>query len=157
MLWKKKRKFRKRQEEKKPPVKTEYKSESGFHCPHEPITEPFDIEIIGVLCNFDNSPFCFECTQEYLDKFSTLCGTCRRPIFPHTSVGKSKDPKFPYAHLTFECCDSGGDSLGEWSEGKLITLHELHPEKYPPGERSIVEHILGGPAKVLAKASSRYH
>ena len=45
--------------------------------------------------------------------------------------------------------------MGKWSEGKLITLHELRPDKYPPGERSIVEHMLGGPAKVMAKASSR--
>jgi hypothetical protein len=155
MSWKMIGIFRKRQEEKKPPVKTEYKSESGFHCPHEPITEPFDVEVLGVLCSFNDSPFCLECTREYLNKFSTLCGTCRRSIFPHTAVGRSKNPDFLYAHLTFGCCDTGGDLIGEWSEGKLITLHELHPEKYPPGEQSIVEQMLGGPAKVMAKASSR--
>lgn len=73
----------------------------------------------------------------------TYCAACGRPIFPGMPVGQAwEEAQFPYTHLTFECCDAGALYCGRWGEGRLITLHELDPKKYPPDTTSLADHAL---------------
>ncbi len=131
-------------EENKGQARVEKPSAVGPTCPHGKTEGTLEIIILGVKCNLiTGSPMCPVCTEQYLNKFSTLCAACGRPIFPGDPVGLAWDgAPHPFTHLYYHCCDSGGLYCGVWGEGRLITLHELKPEKYPPGTASIVSHIL---------------
>jgi hypothetical protein len=112
-----------------------------FTCTHGKTRHNLKVTVLGVECEFSNSPMCSSCTEQYLNRFSTLCASCERPIFPGTPVGQawSGAPR-PFTHLTSECCESGALYCGRWDEGHLITLHELSPAKYPAGTPSVVGH-----------------
>ena len=110
-------------------------------CAHGKTKHNIKVWVLGVECEFEKSPMCPTCTEQYLNKFSTLCASCKRPIFPGTPVGQAwHGAPHPFTHLTFQCCDTGGLYCGRWGEGHLVSLHELNPEKYPAGTPSVVGH-----------------
>lgn len=112
-----------------------------FVCEHGATERNLKVTVLGVECEFPRSPMCPSCTGEYLNKFSTLCASCERPILPGTPVGQAwNGAPHPCTHLAFECCDSGGLYCGRWGEGRLITLHELNPDKYPEGTTTVLAH-----------------
>ncbi len=116
-------------------------SSEKFVCIHGKTEYNLKVTVLGVECEFEKLPMCPSCTEQYLNKFSTLCASCKRPIFPGTPVGQAwRGAPHPFTHLTFGCCASGALHCGRWDEGRLITLHELNPEKYPAGTLSVVGH-----------------
>ena len=79
----------------------------------------------------------------YKPGYATTCASCKQPIYPGTPVGQAwMGAPHPFTHLTFECCESGGLYCGVWGGGRLKTLHEIHPEKYPEGTANVTQHIL---------------
>lgn len=112
-----------------------------FACTHSKTGHILKVTVLGVECEFEKSPMCQVCAEQYLNKFSTLCASCKRPIFPGTSVGQAwKGASHPFTHLNFDCCATGTLYCGVWGDGRLITLHELNPEKYPEGTPTVVGH-----------------
>lgn len=121
-----------------------------FVCTHGKTRHNFKVVVLGVECELEKSPMCPSCTEQYLNKFSTLCASCGRPIFPGTPVGQAwHGAPHPFTHLAFGCCDSGGLYCGQWGEGRLLTLHELNPEKYPAGTSSVVGHAFNTGGMVI--------
>jgi len=92
-----------------------------FLCEHGMMGYNFRIPVLGVFCEVEESPLCSVCAQQYLNTFSILCASCRKPIFPGTPVGQHRHAaSHSYAHLTSPCCDSSAVYCGEWGEGCLI-------------------------------------
>lgn len=117
-------------------------SSEKFVCTHGKTKRSLKVTVLGVECEFKGSPMCPPCTEQYLNRFSVLCASCKRPIFPGEPVGQAwHDAPHPFTHLTLGCCDSGGFYCGRWGEGRLLTLHELNPEQYPEGTPSVVAHV----------------
>jgi hypothetical protein len=104
-------------------------------CKHGPTKRPFTITVLGLECKFGSSPYCIPCSEEYLNRFSTVCDTCGRPILPGTAVGQAADKNavYPYTHNTFDCREPDSSICGKWGEGKLISLATVHPDVFPPG------------------------
>ena len=112
-----------------------------FVCTHKKTEDKIMVVVLGVECEFEESPMCPVCAEQYLNKFSTLCASCERPIFPGTPVGQAwEGAPHPYTHLRPGCCETGALYCGKWDDGRLITLHELNPEKYPAGTPTVVGH-----------------
>jgi hypothetical protein len=112
-------------------------------CDHPKSTAPQEITIHGVtiVCEA-GAPICPKCAEEWLRKVSNVCAKCGDPILPGTSVARAwEGAKYPYTHLTFDCCEAGVLYCGVWGEGRLITLHELDSEKYPKGTASVMQHV----------------
>jgi hypothetical protein len=121
-----------------------------FVCAHGKTKHNFKVMVLGIECEFKKSPMCPPCTEQYLNKVSTLCASCKRPIFPGTPVGQVwHGAPHSFTHLTFECCDTGGLYCGQWGEGRLLTLHELNPEKYPAGTSSVIDHAVNTRGMVI--------
>jgi hypothetical protein len=100
---------------------------------------PFKINVHGTECEIRRSPWIFEKTEKYLNEACTVCASCNKPIFPGMPVGKAWiDAPHPFTHLSMDCCDTGSLYCGMWGDGRLITLHELHPEKYPAGISTVM-------------------
>lgn len=109
-----------------------------FGCGHKGHL-PFKVTVQGVKCELSEATLCKACAEPYLNKACTLCASCGRPIFPGEPVGVAWDgATHPYTHLTFKCCASGGLYCGRWGEGRLVSLHDIDPERYPTGTGSIV-------------------
>ena len=107
-------------------------STGKFICAHDKTKRNIKVKVLGIECEFEKLPMCPTCTEQYLNKFSTFCASCKWPIFPGRPVGQAwHGAPYPFTHLTFRCCDTGGLYCGQWGEGRLISLHELNPEKYP--------------------------
>jgi len=116
-------------------------------CPHEKEPGSFDVVVQGKVVSLSRSPMCKECTQAHLNAMSTTCATCGEPICPGMAVAKSwVGAKHPHTHMYFDCTDSGIMYCGIWGDGRLITLSELEPDKYPAGDISIVDALLSGDA-----------
>lgn len=111
-------------------------------CEHPKSEKPTVIVVRGqkIECG-PSAEICPQCTEAWLEKASTTCAKCGGPIVPGAAVGQAWiGAKYPYTHLTFDCCDTGAYYCGVWGSGRLITLHELDPEKYPPGTGSVLSH-----------------
>lgn len=109
-------------------------------CNHGGPRRNLKMTILDVECEIEKSGMCGACTETYLNTVCTLCASCGRPIFPGDPVGQAwVDAPHPHTHLTFDCCDTGGLYCGQWGEGRLITLHELDPKKYPAGASSMMD------------------
>ena len=80
------------------------------------------ITVLGIECWIKSPLFCKKCAEKYLNKYATICNTCKKPIFPGQTVAGTgeKRPKHPYTHTHFDCCPSSGLLCGTWGEGKLI-------------------------------------
>ncbi len=89
-----------------------------FVCPHGPSEEPLTVIVLGVECRFAKSPYCQTCTATYLNRYSTLCGLCNRPIFPGDPIEVSGRRDGEYVHS--RCGDCAAAYAGHWGEGKLI-------------------------------------
>lgn len=121
-----------------------------FVCEHGATERNLKVTVLGVECEFPRSPMCPSCTGEYLNKFCTLCASCERPIFPGMPVGQAwTGAPHPCTHLGFDCCESGGLYCGRWGEGRLITLHELNPDKYPDGTATVLAHTFNTGGMVI--------
>lgn len=140
MEWFRKRGWLAKQSGYQPTSQTDSASPTEkFTCTHGNTKHNLKVTVLGVECEFWESPMCPTCTEQYLNKFSTLCASCKRPIFPETPVGQAwHGAPHPFTHLTFRCCDTGALYCGRWDEGRLIMLHELNPEKYPAGTSSVL-------------------
>ncbi len=90
-------------------------SMSELVCEHGPAETPFKIVVLGVECEFARSLWCPLCLQEYLNKFSTLCVYCGKPIFPREPVEGAGNG---YAHI--HCGNTAAAYVGTWGEGELI-------------------------------------
>lgn len=111
-------------------------------CEHDKPAE-IEVTVLGVVCNIPEPPMCASCAERYLNQACTLCASCGNPIFPGNPVGQAwQGAPHPYTHLTFDCCATGALYCGRWGEGKLITLHELEPDKYPDGSSSVMNVVL---------------
>lgn len=94
-------------------------------CEHDSKPHDFDVVVLGSICRINSSTMCETCTSKYLNRFSTICASCKRPIFPGTHVARSKVAEHEFTHLSFDCCQSGALYCGKWV-GRLITLDELN-------------------------------
>lgn len=119
------------------------KGDEKIVCTHGKMKGKFHLNVLGVSCEIKITKkwFCPSCLHKYLNKYSTLCASCGRPIFPGEPVGVAwKEAFHPYTHLTFKCCYTGEMLCGRWGEGMLVTLYELCPEEYPKEkECSVIE------------------
>lgn len=116
----------------------------GFACRHRRPKGPFEVIVRGgAKVQFRASwPMCQACTEDYLNRFSITCVSCGLPILPGTRIGLVQPGvRYQYAHLQPGCCDTGALYCGVWGEGVLISLHELHPEKYPEGTLSVLDYV----------------
>jgi len=112
------------------------------HCAH-PKQKKFTMKVKGVEGVLENFTMCPSCAKEYFEKHSTSCASCKDPIVPSEAVGRAPiGAEHPFTHLTFECCPSGGLYCGVWGESRLVTLHELKPDKYPEETCSAIGHAL---------------
>ncbi|HTK04824.1 MAG TPA: hypothetical protein VL500_04520 [Candidatus Eisenbacteria bacterium] len=115
---------------------------SGYPCGHEKPDGPSIVEVYGVKIAVEAATVCPDCIEEYLNRYSTRCASCRQPILPGMPVGQAwKGSPFPHTHMTMECTESGGLYCGRWGQGRLVTLHELEPDKFPPGTPNVVAHV----------------
>ncbi len=117
---------------------------SEFPCDHAKATEPsLSVTVFGCqvkLDNMDEAPLCGACMEAWLNKYAARCACCEGPIFPGDYVAQAmNDSKQPFTHLSSDCCPSGGLFCGMWGQGRLFTLHELDPGKFPEGSRTMVE------------------
>jgi hypothetical protein len=114
---------------------------SEFPCPHERSKRPIMVRVRGCDIACPEPPLCAECLTAYLEKYSQTCASCSGPILPGMPVGQAwGGAKHPFTHLMDGCCESGGLYCGRWGQGRLVTLHELNPEKYPPGTVTVMAH-----------------
>jgi hypothetical protein len=115
---------------------------SGYPCGHDKPDGPSIVEVYGVKIAVEAAPVCPDCVEEYLNRYSTRCASCRQPILPGMPVGQAwKGSPFPHTHMTFECTESGGLYCGRWGQGRLVTLHELDPAQFPPGTPNVMTHV----------------
>jgi hypothetical protein len=88
------------------------------------------VTVLGIECSVASSDCSKLCAEEYLNKFSTLCAECEEPILPGDPVGQAwEDASHPYTHM--RCAQSAALFCGKWGEGRLISLHEMNPARYP--------------------------
>ena len=98
-------------------------------CTHEKKKGYFPITVLGCKVKLKSSDMCPTCLQAYLEKNSTICNSCERPIFPGdpvagTGLGKRAKHKYTHGDNT-GCCVSGGLFCGHWGEGELIPFSSL--------------------------------
>ena len=116
---------------------------SGHPCGHDKPDGPSIVEVMGVKVAIEAAPICPDCIEEYLNRHSTRCASCRQPILPGMPVGQAWDgAPFPHTHMAFDCTESGGLYCGRWGQGKLITLHQLDPAQFPPGTPNLMTHVM---------------
>jgi hypothetical protein len=124
----------------------------AFHCLHEKPTGRMTVTVFGLELNFKGSDLCQQCAEVFLNQNSTVCASCGRPILPGMEVGQAwRGAPHPYTHLLDRCCGSGALFCGMWGNGRLITLHELYPEKFPPGTATVMSAVVvsGHPRMVV--------
>lgn len=115
---------------------------SEFPCDHPRQAPGYVVKVFGTPVRVGEPPVCKDCFEAYLNKYSTYCAVCDLPILPGMHVGQAwSGSKHPLTHLDTGCCKSGGLYCGKWGQGRLITLHELKPNKYPPGTTTVMSHV----------------
>lgn len=88
-------------------------------CYHPKRPGSFKVMVFGREYDLFSS-YCLECTEKFLNKYSTLCAVCGKPIFPGESVARAAvGAPYPFTHLSEKCCPSGGLYCGHWGKGKL--------------------------------------
>ena len=119
-------------------------------CPNSIVKDKFKVMVKGHKIEIEDSLLCFSCAEKHLNKYSTFCASCEKPIIPGTKVAEAWiGAKYAFTHLTFNCCLAGALYCGEWGEGRIITLHELNPDKYPPGTSSAIAHAINAKQTVV--------
>mgnify|MGYP001560526627 FL=1 len=115
---------------------------SEYPCGHEKPSGPSTVEVHGVKIGVEVAEICPACIEKYLNRYSTRCASCNGPILPGMPVGQAwKGAPYPHTHMAFDCTESGGLYCGRWGKGRLITLHELKPDEFPPGTPSVMAHV----------------
>lgn len=126
---------------------------SEFPCGHDRPKGDATVKVFGREVGItDKVPLCPPCFETWLNKYATRCASCEEPILPGMPVGQGWiGAKHPYTHMNMECCASGGLFCGMWGQGKLITLHELDPEKYPPGSGNAMDAVMKSGKPIFQK------
>lgn len=110
----------------------------GPQCPHEVRRVEAVVTVLGHEMDAICFGVCSACLEDYLNRHCVLCATCGEPICPGMPVALAPaGSPLSYRHLFIDCCGERAPYCGVWGEGELITLHELHPEKYPPDTTSV--------------------
>jgi hypothetical protein len=112
-------------------------------CDHPKATEPTVITVKGEKIKYDlGAKICPRCAEDWLSQASTVCAKCNGIIVPGMPVGQAWiGAKHPYTHFISDCCEVGALYCGLWGAGRLVTLHELNPERYPTGTGSVLSHV----------------
>jgi hypothetical protein len=139
--------------EEPPAEKAERFDFSEFPCGHDWVRGEVTVIVRGLEVGLtDKIPVCPDCFRSWLEKYATGCASCDNPILPGMPVGQGwVGAKHPYTHLTMGCCDSGGLYCGMWGQGRLITLHELDPEKFPKGSSNAMDAVMKSGKPVFQK------
>lgn len=115
-------------------------------CSHEPHRGYARVNVHGHEVDVrppDGSGICLTCFQKWLDRHATTCAVCGEPILPGSSVAERSpfdDP--PFVHMRPMCCRYPSKYCGKWGAGRLISLHEMHPDHIPPGTRTLADHAM---------------
>lgn len=97
-------------------------------CSHGSERGSYTIFVLGVEVELKDTYMCAACTQDYLNKYSTVCHGCQEPIFPGQRVCVAPEgSQTPFVHFRVECGGIGAMYCGKWGEGKLVTLEKLYP------------------------------
>ena len=105
-----------------------------------------NVTVLGHEMTFTDPPSCPSCATAYLNKHSTICGVCEKPIIPGEAVAVAiNGSRYLYTHLTFQCCPSVGLWCGSWGESRLKTLHEVDPEHFSENTELTIEHTTSNP------------
>lgn len=97
-------------------------------CGRPAISSRTRVVIRGETFTFTQSRLCKTCTQQYMEEFSTTCGSCGETILVGDPVGAAPDDApFPYTHLCSDCSPFPGLFCGHWGEGKLVPLSKEKP------------------------------
>ena len=115
---------------------------SEFPCGHDRVGDADrPPKVFGIDVFVRHEKLCSRCLEAYLNTYATRCAACGDPILPGEPVGQAwVGAPHPHTHLTFDCSETGGLYCGRWGQGRLITLHEIAPEKYPEGTTTVMSH-----------------
>jgi hypothetical protein len=115
----------------------------GRNEPHDKPSWPRQITVRGKSIGVAAADVCPNCLEAFFAAHATTCAACDGPILPGMPVGQAwVGAPHPFTHLDFECTASGGLYCGVWGQGRLITLHELEPDTYPPGTPNVMAHVM---------------
>ncbi|MEA3249435.1 MAG: hypothetical protein U9Q03_03695 [Patescibacteria group bacterium] len=116
------------------------------HCDHEPDSGAVCVTVSGFETTViipDDVKCCKECFESWLNLHATTCSVCGEPILTFKSVAEiSPFSNPPFAHMRPMCCRYPSKYCGMWGPGRLISLHELHPDQISPGTRTIADHAM---------------
>lgn len=109
----------------------------------------YDVLVLGEVVKVGHPELCRECIEKSLNEFSTKCDACGCVIMPGMAVAVSCQKKefskgYPYTCMGWDCC-IGLAYCGVWGMGRLVTLHELNPDKYAAGCAHIGDAVINGP------------
>ncbi|MEY4744972.1 MAG: hypothetical protein RL272_917 [Candidatus Parcubacteria bacterium] len=118
---------------------------SDIRCGHPLPSAAATVTVFGTPVGTlgPDAPICAACMQTWLERHSTRCASCGGPICPGMPVGQAwVGAPYQHTHMNFDCTESGGLWCGRWGRGRLVTLHEIDPEKYAPGTANAMAHVL---------------
>jgi hypothetical protein len=131
---------------------TEPKIESNrCPCGNKLIFDDFTITVRGVEFMMGSNKLCPACVQKDCEDNGTTCAICGGPIVPGMQVGvapNSSPHDFSFTHMRQGCSPGVFTICGRWGRGRLITLHELNPEKFPEGTITPAHAALVGRRKI---------
>lgn len=112
-------------------------------CGHEPDFGNVGVTICGrtyVVHIPDGAPICAACFGRWLESQSTTCCACGEPILTGMLVAENSPfDEPPFVHGKRQCCVDARNYAGMWGPGRLVSLHELHPDYIAAGTRTIKE------------------
>ncbi len=129
------------------PPREEWAGEYGVPqicCPHASESGPVRVTVqrvaleVNIPAGLDS---CRNCFEEWLNRHAATCASCGDPILPGCLVAEV-DPfaSPPFTHMRPVCCGQPSRFCGVWGEGRLISLHEMHPDDIPSGTRTLADH-----------------
>ncbi len=124
---------------------------SDMECSHENRPGKHTVTIFGQILQLtvpDNCPLCRDCLVAWLVKYSTTCACCGGLILPYEKVAERPVEGNPFGlvHYSKRCAYYADNWCGVWGQGRLISIHELHPQIFPEGIRRAegLYHALNG-------------
>lgn len=124
-------------------------------CGNDLVFGYFKIKVRGAEFEMGSDQLCPLCVQKDCEEHGTTCAECGKPILPGELVGMAPmNPPYPFefTHLSQECSPGLFTVCGRWGKGRLITLHELNPEKFPSGTISPIHAAFSGGGPVFVSS-----